>query len=443
VRATNSARPQCEKRRRGRVRHLCVLASAAILADAAAASIFDHPDTGECKIDPSAARRVELASEAADLLPRSSFYDTPEPLQKGRPGDLIRSQPARDLLLPPGTTAVRILYQSRSPQGGIVPASAVVLLPAGQPPTSGWPVIAWAHGTTGVARPCAPSLMRDVAYGWIELSTLVDMGYAVVAADYQGLGTATPHPYLDKVTNAADVIYSVPAARAAVKGLDTRWVVMGHSQGGLTAVGVAEIEHAAKDPTYLGSISIAAAWDAEKVFDRMAHAGADPLNNGYFGLVAEGLKAIDRNFTVDRMLTDAAIARLNEVRTHCVAATIAFMFDLPRESILKPNWKQDPAVQEFFRRDRVTGPIAGPMLVLASTDDESIPASTVDDNIARLCATGARLQYIRYSGVGLDHDGIERATMGMRLRWIRDRFSGVSAPSNCGATDFSGKPANN
>jgi len=44
------------------------------------------------------------------------------------------------------------------------------------------------------------------------------------------------------------VIYSIPAARAAVPQLGTDWVAAGYSQGGLVAVGVAEAEREIGDP---------------------------------------------------------------------------------------------------------------------------------------------------------------------------------------------------
>lgn len=52
------------------------------------------------------------------------------------------------------------------------------------------PVIAWAHGTSGVARRCAPSLMKDVEYGTEGLMPMVAAGFAVVATDSAGLGRA-------------------------------------------------------------------------------------------------------------------------------------------------------------------------------------------------------------------------------------------------------------
>ena len=51
--------------------------------------------------------------------------------------------------------------------------SAVVLIPDGKPPAGGWPVIAWAHEFSGAARQCAPSLMKNLAWGRFSLCTLI------------------------------------------------------------------------------------------------------------------------------------------------------------------------------------------------------------------------------------------------------------------------------
>ncbi|MEI9988076.1 MAG: hypothetical protein WDN69_36210 [Aliidongia sp.] len=144
----------------------------------------------------SVAEAVDM--EARDALPLTCFYDPPASLPSAAPGLLIRSQRFSEYQLPDGASAIRILYHSRDLSGADVAASGVILIPAGAPPQGGWPVIAWAHGTTGVAAQCAPSLMRDVAYGSEGLMPMVAAGFAVVAADYAGLGTPSPHQYENK-----------------------------------------------------------------------------------------------------------------------------------------------------------------------------------------------------------------------------------------------------
>ncbi len=134
--------------------------------------------------------------EKENSLPLSRFYDTPD-LPKGKPGDLIRAEECSDYRFPSGLAlkpseigikVVRFLYLSESATGQQVPASGVVVIPYGEPPTGGWPIVVWAHGTSGVGRPFAPSLMKDLHYNWEGLLEWAMLGYAVVAPDYAGLG---------------------------------------------------------------------------------------------------------------------------------------------------------------------------------------------------------------------------------------------------------------
>src|ERR1700739_3742422 len=70
-------------------------------------------------------------------LPLTRFYDTPVPLLSGRPGDLIRAEPFDGYDLPPGASALRILYHSLSAGGQDVASSGGVLVPNGTPPAAG------------------------------------------------------------------------------------------------------------------------------------------------------------------------------------------------------------------------------------------------------------------------------------------------------------------
>jgi hypothetical protein len=102
----------------------------------------------------------------------------------------------------------------------VVAVSGSVAVPTGKPPKGGWPVITWAHGTTGVADVCAPS--RDFAgtpnptgetYINGDLSAWLAAGYAVLRTDYQGLGTPGKHPYLIGKAEGRGVLDIVQAAR--------------------------------------------------------------------------------------------------------------------------------------------------------------------------------------------------------------------------------------
>ena len=63
-----------------------------------------------------------------------------------------RAGPSRNALL---------LYRSTGLDGGRIAVSGSLALPKGKPPKGGWPLITYAHGTTGAADACAPSRGYD------------------------------------------------------------------------------------------------------------------------------------------------------------------------------------------------------------------------------------------------------------------------------------------
>ena len=250
------------------------------------------------------------ASELRHRLPLTGFYHTRNPLPAAEPGELIRSEAFDDYALAPEVSAVRILYYSRSAMGEDVAVSGVVLIPDTRPPAGGWPVIAWAHGFSGAARQCAPSLMRGLYCGPF-LSMYVNLGYAVVATDYAGLGTDFRNGTLmDMRSNAMDVVYSIPAARAAVPQLGARWVAMGESQGGLAVVGVAELEGEIHDANYLGSVAISGIADVKDVYEHLAGGSSGSLP----ALLAYSIKTVYPQFEVGDVLDAEGSSRLSEDR---------------------------------------------------------------------------------------------------------------------------------
>ena len=83
-----------------------------------------------------------------------SFYSAPASLA-GPPGTVIRQEQMHGA--PAGASARRVLYRSTGLDGRPVAVSGVVILPLGEPPPGGWPIIAWAHPTSGIVPRCAPS----------------------------------------------------------------------------------------------------------------------------------------------------------------------------------------------------------------------------------------------------------------------------------------------
>src|SRR5436305_7906337 len=128
----------------------------------------------------------------------------------------------------------RILYKSTGFDGRPAAVSGLVVVPEGAPPRGGRRVIAFTHGTVGVASGCAPSLQTaDISQVLEGLGSFIAQGYVVAATDYAGLGTPGPNPYLVGRVEADNALDSVRAAhrlRPAHAGV--QFAVWGHSQGG-------------------------------------------------------------------------------------------------------------------------------------------------------------------------------------------------------------------
>jgi pimeloyl-ACP methyl ester carboxylesterase len=375
---------------------------------------------------------VEAAAmEQADRLPITDFYSTPVNLAATKPGDLLRKEGFAGYSLPKGATAVRILYHSVDAIGQDVATSGVVLIPGGTPGPKGWPVIAWAHGTSGVARLCAPSAMKDVYYGDEGLMPMVAAGFAVVATDYHGLGTEGPHQYVNKLAQAHDVVYSIPAARAAVRSLGSKWVVDGHSQGGLAAWGVAEAEHDLKDPNYLGAVSVAG---VAREVDFFSHLSDTPGVGFYLAFMAAGIHARYPEFEPDDLLSDSVLEHYADVTTKgCFYYGYATYAAVPSGTLLRPTWEKSVWIHRFFEGNAVANaPIGGPLFVIAGEADQTVPIAGVRAAVKQMCAAKQLVTFRSYPG--LDHDPAMEKSTPDQLEWIRSRFAGKAATSNC-ATD--------
>jgi hypothetical protein len=314
--------------------------------------------------------------------------------------------------------------------GADVAVSGVVLIPAGAPPAAGWPVIAWAHGTSGVARICAPSLMKDIEYGNEGLMPMVAGGFAVVATDYGGLGTPGPHPYDNKIPQANDVVYSIPAARAAVPGLGRRWVAIGHSQGGIAVWGVAELEVRLNDADYAGGISVAGDMSFE-AFEAHDARTFDPVTDLYWPFTAFGIRASYPTFDVKSMLTPAVLARYEDVtRQGCWYHAYARMMEIGRRPAVKPGWNRAPEVRRYNDDSRSADkPIRGPLLVLAGDDDHSVAITNIERGVEAACRLGLPIEYIHRPG--LDHDPLMDETTPEQLAWARDRLADRPWSTTC------------
>ena len=368
---------------------------------------------------PAAPAKIHHAPLA---LPLGKFYETPEPLPAGQPGELIRAEQAYEYHLSYEASTFRILYHSRSPRGEDVAVSGVVLVPDGEPPSGGWPVIAWAHDFTGSARQCAPSLLKNLNEGPL-LSMYASLGYAVVAPDYAGLGTNFPHAVFDTRSNALDLIYSIPAARAALPQVGKRWVVAGYSQGATVAVGVAEAASEIGDPNFLGAVSVAGVAELEEMFEWFAHGAERPM----LVFMAQGVKTVFPDFRIEEILTEKAMTLYRSISHVC---EIRLGPAVVQTELVKPGWENNPSVKKFWERNRLGGkPAYGPLLVIGGEADTALPAELTARAVGHLCEQKDRVLFVKYPG--LNASGVLGNSVSEQISWIKARFSGLPAPGNC------------
>src|ERR1700716_2954555 len=160
---------------------------------------------------------------------QTDFYRAPPSEAAGAPGTLVRQEVLdAGRWAPP---ASRGLYRPTGWNKKPILVSGVVIVPAGDPPPGGRPIVAWAHPTSGVVPRCAPSLAIFLFEQIQGLRSFVRDGYVIAATDYPGLGTPGPHPYLVGASEARAVIDPVRVA-GSLPGASggKKFVVWGHSQ---------------------------------------------------------------------------------------------------------------------------------------------------------------------------------------------------------------------
>lgn len=175
------------------------------------------------------------------------------------PGTVLRAEAVEMTGPLAGVSGWRFLYRSTNAEGEAAVVSGMLMKPDGQTPEGGSPVVAWAHGTTGIADRCAPSSSGNLFYddyGQVGRD-LLDQGFVVAATDYHGLGTPGLHSYHRSEEMARATIDSVSAAHDfdELGPLSPQWLTVGHSEGGLAALATDErLDLAPEDLDYRGSV---------------------------------------------------------------------------------------------------------------------------------------------------------------------------------------------
>ncbi|HEY2815081.1 MAG TPA: lipase family protein [Acidimicrobiales bacterium] len=395
--------------------------AALILATVLVACSSDS--TSASKAPASGSQSAASTSPPPVGLP--AFYGVPDPLPPGKPGDVIKTEAVTAASL--HGTLQRVMYHSQSIQGQDIPVTGLIAVPDTPPPAGGYPVISWAHGTTGIADTCAPSLSPD---SYVQLAnSLLDAGYVVTGTDYEGLGTPGRHPYIVGESEARGTLDIVRAARKLpdVHASD-HYLVWGHSQGGHAAMFSLHIADtwapelhlvgvvAGAPPSQLSLIYQALLTSPFKYYLLMASAGF----NAAYG---------DQAAPLDAVLTPAGLTAVDSVDQGCAGDIAKATADLKTQDLIKADPNTVPAWAKLLH-DNDPGQFAAaapePLLIIQGGNDEQIPVASSALLFDELCKVHQVEQ--RWIYPGQSHAGVIAPSSNDMVKWINDRFAGDPAP---------------
>ncbi len=375
------------------------------------------------------AATLAIASAATVLTgpPGDAFYVPPIPLPPEGNGTVVWARRfTGGAALPSAALNYLILYETTSASGRLVAVSGTLAIPGGDPPARGWPLISWAHGTTGNGPRCAPSRSAEPNIEQRMLDGFVRRGYAVAQTDYEGNGTPGIHPYMVALSAARDVTSIVKASRTIDSQIGQAWIVMGHSEGGAAALATAVLgPRLAPDLKLLGAVSYAPLAFTEEMLRN--EAANDTPNNGLpiVMLMLQGLSTVDPRIVPSEILEPEVLRLMPELAQQClpeIESSSQWSNLVPR-TIFRPQ--AEAATETFYHdlllNDPANFPIAVPTFLVQGVADAVInPESTIE--IAdRYRRHGTPVSFKAYAGA--THGSVLAAAANDVAAWLARRFA--------------------
>ncbi|MCU7370477.1 alpha/beta fold hydrolase [Paucibacter sp. O1-1] len=344
----------------------------------------------------------------------------------------------------------RFTYLMPAVRGGHTRTDALLFTPTGAPPAGGWPLAVWAHGTTGVADACAPSV--DTDWGDVEkpVNALLRAGFAVLAPDYEGLGGPGVHPYYSLSSHGLSIVEAVRGAHDfASARLSADWVVIGHSQGGHAAMAAAqhasrlEARHRLRAVAVLapGTDVAASLQDLFGMIDSLEQAGqTDAAGAAAYSLafngtmVAYGMQAQDAALAPSLLLRPEFEALAAQALTvnrcndfgDAVGQALFEHINSGRPVANFPAIRRDalsqPALRRALDRNRPgMVKLAAPVLYLQGAQDLQTPAVTARKQVELMRSVGTEVSYVEAADA--DHEAIAKGThLDAAIAFLRERM---------------------
>lgn len=320
-----------------------------------------------------------------------------------------------------GTVAAEssiLTYKMLGQSGQEVQATSLVFTPNTPPPTGGWPIVVWAHGTTGVADACAPSKEALTDSTKDLISKLLAAGYVVVAPDYEGLGTPGIHPFLNVKSEAFSITDAVVATRnyLSQRNLLTskKWLTVGHSQGGNAALGAAQYASRAQ-LDYKGTVAVAPASNLGSILvDGEAQVANAPIDikigtyaqlDTYTALVTAGIRNTQPSFDYGQVFTSQISSIAAQAENLCSGPLYGAFYEgmsnyaknhngtLDGFTRTQPNFMAVPLVKTFLEKDSqpLQVKVTTPIIIYQGIADPTVPKLATDLLIFNATVVGTKI----------------------------------------------------
>lgn len=351
------------------------------------------------------------------------------------PGSLVAATEFTSIdpnIVATGATAWRIRYVSTSAVADApVEVTGVVLVPGGEAPYDGWQVVAYNHPNTGILPGCGPSESEDLANQWGPVTALLQRRFAVVMTDYEGLGGAGRHAFLDSAALGRNVIDAVRAARHLRPDIGVRWAAFGTALGGLASWAANEQASSyGSDTVLVGAVARVPWVNPAGLAVKAGNGDLTPEQRAVYFQAIMAAQATNPDFDPTRFIRGATFDRRDELLS-CKAA--------PATEEIEPMALLDPAdlaldagaqweMANLMNQVSVPQqPTIAPMLVIYSATDPIIEQDWVETAIDRGCDMGDTIEWT-LRRPGIDDDDMNAIGV---LPWMRARFDDVSPVNLC------------
>jgi pimeloyl-ACP methyl ester carboxylesterase len=352
-----------------------------------------------------------------------------------------------------GAQVYKIRYRTQD-RGQATEATGYVAFPVPDAPQE-FPVVLWAHGTTGFSDMCAPT--ADVQ-GWQIPLILAAKGYVAVAPDYLGMngwGAASNmvHPYIVPEPTAIAVLDSARALFEFAKTTPDlpstpteKIVLFGASEGGFATLWADRYApHYAPELDIVANVAAVPPTDAfgltkhgMTVFGPTTGALAAAIVGGWdwsgrlapLSEILSGGPPIDVAAMLPQQMQDSCSFGLPDEITETAQVYVQAMIDAANsgDTDTLGMWgcllARASLGDSEIPLERIT-----PTLIAQGEIDDLVFTPVVREDLPRLCDQGYQIQHVECAGAG--HVDAVVQSIPYMIGWVEDRLAGMPLTDVC------------